>query len=82
MENQKLTPEELQQIKDLSLSIDTGYYELGKLNYQKKLINDGLNKVESELNLLKAEELKLSRQLSDKYGEGIINPDTGEITKM
>ena len=77
----KLTTEELEAVKSIkqeysNLAVSLGELELQKANIEKDkqiLLNQHFQLIEKEANLAK--------QLSEKYGNGSINLDTGEITQ-
>jgi len=72
MEKQ-LTPEELQEIKTLQDQVQQVTMQLGTLEVKKIQLK------ESILGLQKSEE-QLARKLSDKYGNGTLDIDTGKLT--
>jgi hypothetical protein len=72
MEKQ-LTPEELQEIKNLQDQVQQVTMQLGTLEVKKIQLK------ESILGLQKSEE-QLARKLSDKYGNGTLDIDTGKLT--
>jgi hypothetical protein len=72
MEKQ-LTPEELQEIKTLQDQVQQVTMHLGTLEVKKIQLK------ESILGLQKSEE-QLARKLSDKYGNGTLDIDTGKLT--
>ena len=69
----KLQEEELQNIKGAQTKITQLIYGLGQLEVQKTNILTQLEKAQLEQN-------KLGKELQEKYGEGNINLETGEIT--
>lgn len=77
----KLTTEELEAVKSIkqeysNLAVSLGELELQKANIEKDkqvLLNQHFQLIEKEANL--------ANQLSEKYGNGSINLDTGEITQ-
>lgn len=80
--SQKLTPEELEQFKGLRSEANRFAAALGEYTYQKTLI-------EFELDVIKAgmrENAKIQREflrnLGEKYGDGAINFETGEIVPV
>lgn len=80
--SQKLTPEELEQFKALRSEASRFAAILGEYTYQKTLI-------EFELDVIKAgmkENAKIQRDflkdLGEKYGDGAINFETGEIVPV
>jgi len=85
----KLTQEELTQVAQLTQRFQQTLFELGSCEKQINDTEEYLNKfIENKNNLLKDlktiedKEMELSIQLRDKYGEGTINPQTGEITPL
>ena len=79
-EIKKLTTEELQQIKNIkqkytNLALSLGEIELQKISIEKE--KQSLIDIHSQLN---EEEMTLAKNLTEKYGNGSINIDTGEIT--
>jgi len=83
----QLTPEELQSIKDLQTKYDQTVFELGSLEAQLIVFETQIDKLKedkrglvSDLNSLGKKEAELIKTLQEKYGEGALNPDTGEIT--
>lgn len=83
----KLTEEELKSINELSTKLSDivdkfGQVKIEKLNLQAQLSSlDELEKqFETEFYSLKEQELNLTKQLNQKYGEATINLVTGEIS--
>ena len=69
----KLQEEELQNIKEAQTKITQLIYGLGQLEVQKTNVLTQLEEAQLEQN-------KLGKELQEKYGEGNINLETGEIT--
>jgi len=69
----KLQEEELQNIKGAQTRITQLIYGLGQLEVQKTNVLTQLEEAQLEQN-------KLGKELQEKYGEGNINLETGEIT--
>ena len=74
MEKQ-LSPEELEQIKSLQKQIQQVTLQLGAVEVKKIELKEII------LGYKKAEE-NLAKQLSDKYGVGTLDIDTGKITVL
>jgi hypothetical protein len=79
MANKKLTTDEIQRItehqqKNNALATELGQIELIKLNLQTRR-----EAAEKFLEELQAEERELGKELTDKYGSGSINLETGEF---
>jgi hypothetical protein len=88
-ENKKLTPEELQQIKDLQQQYNKFVFELGSVEAQlqnviatKELIETEKSNVLVDIKKLGEREKELVNGLQAKYGTGNIDIETGEITPM
>ena len=79
MANKKLTTDEIQRItehqqKNNALATELGQIELIKLNLQTRR-----EAAEKFLEELRDEEKELGKELTDKYGSGSINLETGEF---
>jgi hypothetical protein len=86
-ENKKLTPEELQQIKDLQQQYNKFVFELGSIEAQlqnvlanKELIETEKSNVLSDIKKLGEREKEVVSTLQAKYGVGNIDIESGEIT--
>lgn len=69
----KLQENELERIKSTQGDITNLTYSLGQLEVQKASILVEIDKVQARQN-------ELGKELNDKYGEGNINLETGELT--
>lgn len=68
----KLTPEELQQLKDLQSQYNSLVFEVGELELRKRSIL-------KEYDTVMEAQAKLANALNAKYGIGVIDVETGEI---
>ena len=82
----KLTAEELQQIKDLQSNYNQAIFEIGASEAQLIAFQQGIEKLQqakkdlvSNLTTIEQKESELVKSLQEKYGQGNINPETGEI---
>lgn len=82
-----VTAEELKEINELRQKISNIVGEVGQATLQKSILYTDLEKVESTIeehtktfHTLMKEETELVKRLSDKYGVGSINFETGEFT--
>ena len=73
MAEKQLTQEELQQIKDLQDQVQQVTLQLGNLELKKIQLK------EIVLNIKQAEE-EVAKTLSNKYGNGSLDIDTGKLT--
>ena len=68
----KLTSEELQIVKNLKQEYTSLAFALGELEIQKVMLLDTQKE-------LVAKEKQVAKQLQEKYGEGTIDLETGEV---
>lgn len=80
METKVLTPEELQQIKDVQQERLTLIEQFGIVEYNIQELEQQKNQLKTTLFNLKQKEIELGKTLQDKYGEGTINIEKGEFT--
>ena len=80
MENQQLTPEELQEFQASRSEVNRLAAISGELNYQKTLLELELENLKEAIKATAIKQREQLKQLGEKYGDGIINPETGEIT--
>jgi septal ring factor EnvC (AmiA/AmiB activator) len=73
MTEKQLTPEEIQQIKSLQEQIQEVTLQLGTLEVRKINLKDLVIK-------FREEEEKIAQTLSNKYGTGTLDINTGKIT--
>lgn len=88
MSNQiKITEEELAQVRDLRDRIRTNVETIGRLNVQRHFAQLELDHIQSELGQtyvitedLSAEESRVVKEISQKYGDGSLDFETGIYT--
>ena len=73
MAEKQLTQEELQQIKDLQDQVQQVTLQLGTLEVKKIQLKETILKLQQS-------EEQLAKILSDKYGNGTLDIDTGKLT--
>jgi hypothetical protein len=83
----KLTAEELQQIKDLQSKYNQAIFEIGASEAQLIAFHQGIERLQkakenliSDLASIEQKETELVKSLQEKYGQGNIDLETGEIT--
>jgi hypothetical protein len=83
----KFTEEELKSLGDLQVKYNTvtnkfGQVAIAKLNFekQKESIEDEEFKITEELESVRAEEQTLLNDITEKYGPGQLDPQTGVFT--
>jgi hypothetical protein len=79
MSNQVLTQDELQQIQQIRKQTLEIASALGDLSYQEVLIGLEKERIVETTKTLREGERALLDDFSKKYGEGMINLETGEI---
>lgn len=82
MEKQKLTETELQEYQINQQESNRLASLLGELYYQKVLIDIELEKLKETVGNHAQKQQKYLQELGEKYGNGVINPQTGEITYL
>jgi 2C-methyl-D-erythritol 2,4-cyclodiphosphate synthase len=87
MENLKLTTEELEQVSKMAQMFQQTVFEIGSIENSIYSAKQHIAKLEeqkqvlfSDLVSLEAKEVELATTLREKYGDGTINPQTGEVT--
>lgn len=79
MSNQVLSQEELQQIQDTRKQMVELASALGELAYQETVLSIEKQKLTENVKTLREKERVLLDEFGKKYGDGIINLETGEI---
>ena len=87
--NPQLTAEELQQIKDLQSKYNQAIFEIGASEAQLIAFQQGIEKLQkakealvSDLTTIEQKESELVKSLQEKYGQGNIDAETGNITPV
>ena len=87
VETIKFTEEEIQSLNNLSDTYRAVQNELGVIEVRKIQLNQQLDaldrrkvEVETAYTTNQQTEQELSKSLTDKYGAGNLNPETGEFT--
>ncbi len=79
MKTQKLTQEELQQIKTIQENTQSVILELGQIELLKIELEDRVQNAKTFLKELREEETTLAQFLQSTYGKGSINLEQGEF---
>lgn len=84
----KITQEELEKIKELQSKFQNSMTELGAMEYDLNELNRAIKQLSekkeeliSYISVLREKEMEFSKELSEKYGKGIIDINTGEISE-
>jgi hypothetical protein len=80
METKVLTQEELTQLTNIQNQQDNLIINLGSLEYRISLLKHNKEILKTQILELEKLNSELGQQLTEKYGSGKINPETGEIT--
>lgn len=82
METKQLTPEELQEFRANRQDANRLAAILGELHFQKTLLDLELESIKEGVRLNATKQREQLKQLGEKYGDGTINPETGELTPL
>lgn len=80
METKVLTQEELSQLKSLRDQQNNILAGLGSIEYRITLLENNKAALKSQIAELEKANVDLGAQLTEKYGDGTLNLETGEIT--
>ena len=79
-EEVKFTEEELKQIQNIQQSYATIQNQFGQLKLAQIRLDEQEVELEDALKQIQSEEKKFLDEITKKYGEGTLNPETGEFT--
>lgn len=82
MDKQFLTPEELQELKDLNQTRSILINQLGQLEYEMQILESQKQSLKEQLSVLFQNTDKIGAMLQEKYGDGNIDIETGEFIKQ
>ena len=74
------SPKELKQLRDLRLEIDQLAIQLGQLSISEIKLNEQENMLKNEIKKIEKEEQELAQTLTNKYGRGSLDIETGTFT--
>ena len=80
MEIKQLTEEEIQSLKDLNNRQSNLIAALGQLEYQITLLETNKSILKGRIQVIEEENMVLGQSLTEKYGNGTLNLETGEIS--
>lgn len=78
----KLDSQELQQIKDIQSQQQVLIEQFGQLEYQIQSLELQKETLVESLDKLKIKETGLANNLTDKYGDGVINIENGTFSSQ
>lgn len=83
-EEVKFSKEELETLEEIQKKYASIQLQLGQLGFTKirleneiKIVNDNEGKLKSQFNKVQSEEKVFMDSLTEKYGEGTLDPKTG-----
>tara|TARA_Y100000004_G_C8808010_1_gene366335 strand:+ start:359 stop:619 length:261 start_codon:yes stop_codon:yes gene_type:complete len=76
----KLTQQEVDSLNKLQQSNQQITFQFGQLFLEKLRLEEQERILKNSIENLKKEELKLAQELTNKYGKGSVNTETGEFT--
>jgi len=82
METKVLTQEEIQSLKTLQENQSSLVAALGDLEYQLYILESRKQFLKNEITKQVESEIKIGKELQEKYGEGNIDLEKGEFTPV
>ena len=79
MSNPTLSAEELQQVQEMRKQLLEIISALGELSYQETVISLEKQKLTELVKNIREKERVILEEFGKKYGDGVINLETGEI---
>ena len=79
---QAFSKEEINQLKELRLQLNQITFQLGQLYINKIKIENAENDLKNQYKSLEQKEKNTAKTLSDKYGKGTIDLDSGTFTSL
>ena len=79
-EPQKFTQEEIDSLKGFQTRLDNIITQFGKINLSRIKLDEQENLLKDEVKKIENEERELAQKLSDKYGKGSLDIETGTFT--
>ena len=71
--------QELKEIKDLRLSLDTLVFQLGRISVEQFKLEEQEINLKNKLKDLANKEISIAKNLTTKYGKGSIDIETGKF---
>jgi hypothetical protein len=78
----KIEKNELEKIQVIQKKLNSLVMEIGNIEFNRISMEMQYNTIRSQIIDTKNEESSFLNDLSEKYGDVLINPDTGEISEM
>ncbi len=80
--SKKFTEEELKDLKNLQSEMDSITISFGQVAIQREMLEAQEKLLKSNFIKLKTQEAELAKSLSDKYGKGTLDIESGEFTSV
>jgi predicted nuclease with TOPRIM domain len=81
-EVKKFTQEEITSLKNFQVKTDQLVNQLGRIYLSKIKLNEQEDLLKNEIQKIEKEEQELAKSLSDKYGRGSLDINTGTFTPV
>ena len=81
-EVKKFTKEELNSLKSFQLRMEEVIVRLGRVHLSKIKLNEQENMLKDEIKKIEKEEQELAQTLTNKYGRGSLDIETGNFTPV
>jgi|LauGreStaDraftv2_3_1035109.scaffolds.fasta_scaffold26813_2 hypothetical protein len=78
-ETKKVTEQELQQLQSIRNESDRLIIELGRINYEKIILQSQEENIKDSIIILQQKELEFSNELIEKYGKIKVDIESGDI---
>ena len=79
-EVKKFTQEELDSLKNFQIRLEQVVSQLGRVHLSKIKLNEQENMLKDEIKKIEKEEQELAQTLTNKYGRGSLDIETGTFT--
>ena len=76
---QKFSPEELKQLQELQTRMDNIIIRFGQISINKQALESQEKQAKNSLSELKTQETEIAKSLSNKYGKGTLDIESGEF---
>ena len=78
-ETKKVTEQELQQLQSIRNESDRLIIDLGRINYEKIILQSQEENIKDSIIILQQKELEFSNELIEKYGKIKVDIESGDI---
>ena len=81
-ESKKFTQEELNSLRSFQTRMEQVVTQLGRVHFSKIKLNEQENVLKNEIKSIEKEEQELAQTLTNKYGRGSLDIETGNFTPV